>query len=108
MHVAVAVLVALTALFALLGAVGVWLMRDTYQKLHYLTLPCSVATGFLCVAMFVGEKQKQAGGKVVLISAVLFLMNAVVTQATARAAWVRKDGQWPREPPPPAPPEAKG
>lgn len=109
MQAALAILVALAAFFALAGALGVWLMRDVYQKLHYLTLPCSVSVWLLCAAMFVGEKQKQAGAKVVLVGLVLFFMNAVVTQATARAAWVRKDGQWPpREPPPPAPPEAKG
>jgi monovalent cation/proton antiporter MnhG/PhaG subunit len=107
MHAAVATLGALAAFFALAGALGVWLMRDVYQKLHYLTLPCSISVWFLCAAMFVGEKQKQAGVKVVLISLVLFFMNAVVTQATARAAWVRKDGRWPpQKAPPPAPPEA--
>ncbi|HET7787676.1 MAG TPA: monovalent cation/H(+) antiporter subunit G [Myxococcales bacterium] len=108
MHAAVAVLLALTAFFALAGALGVWLMGDVYQKLHYLTLPCSVSVWFLSAAVFVGEKQKQAGAKVVLIGLVLFFMNAVVTQATARAAFVRKDGQWPPRQPPPAPPEAKG
>ncbi|HEY5678168.1 MAG TPA: monovalent cation/H(+) antiporter subunit G [Myxococcales bacterium] len=108
MQAALAILVGLAVFFALAGALGVWLMRDVYQKLHYLTLPCSISVWFLCAAMFVAEKQKQAGAKVVLVGLVLFFMNAVVTQATARAAWVRKDGQWPpREPPPPAPEEAR-
>ena len=103
MQATLTALVALAAFFALAGALGVWLMRDVYQKLHYVALPCSVSAWLLCAAIFVGEKQKQAGAKAVLIALVLFFMNAVVTHATARAAWVRKDGQWPpREPPPEA------
>jgi hypothetical protein len=38
---------------------------------------------------------------VALVALVLFLMNAVVTQATARAVWVRKEGRWPPARPPP-------
>jgi monovalent cation/proton antiporter MnhG/PhaG subunit len=109
MTIAVDVLVALAAFFALVGALGVWLMRDPYQKIHFITLPCSVSAWLIAAAVLVGEKQKQAGVKVVLIALVLFAMNGVVTQATARAMWVRADGRWPpRKPPPPAPPEAKG
>ena len=106
MHAAVAVLIALAVFFALVGALGIWLMRDPYQRLHFITLPCSVSAWLIAVAVLLGEKQKQSGVKVLLIAAVLFAINAVATQATARAAWVRADGQWPpRKPPPPPPPE---
>jgi monovalent cation/proton antiporter MnhG/PhaG subunit len=101
MHVLVAALIALAAFFSLVGAVGVWAMRDPYQRLHYLALPCSVSCWLVAAAVLIGEKQKQAGVKVVLIALVLFAINAVVTQATARAAWVRSDGQWPPRKAPP-------
>jgi hypothetical protein len=68
-----------------------------------------VSAWLIALAVLVAEKQKVAGLKVVLIALVLFFMNAVVTQATARAGWVRAEGQWPpRKPPPPPPPEEKG
>jgi monovalent cation/proton antiporter MnhG/PhaG subunit len=107
--VVIGALLFVAVVFALLGALGVWLMDDAYEKLHYLTLPCSISVWFVSAAVFIGEKQKQAGLKVLLVGLTLFFMNAVVTQATARAVWVRKDGQWPpRKPPPDAPPEARG
>jgi monovalent cation/proton antiporter MnhG/PhaG subunit len=107
MHAVVVTLIALAVFFSLAGTLGVWAMRDPYQRLHYLTLPCSISCWLVAAAVLVGEKQKQAGVKVVLIAIVLFAINAVVTQATARAAWVRVDGQWPPRNAPP-PPETGG
>jgi monovalent cation/proton antiporter MnhG/PhaG subunit len=109
MRAAADVLIGLAVFFCLVAALGTWLMRDAYQKLHYITLPCSISAPLIAAAVLISEKDKVAGVKVVLIALVLFFMNAVVTQATARAGWVRAEGQWPpRQPPPPPPPEAKG
>ena len=108
MQIAAGVLIALAVFFCLVGALGVLRMRDAYQRLHYLSLPCSVAGWLVAGAVLIAEKQKQAGVKAVLIALVLFAINAVVTQATARAAWVRSEGQWPpREAPPRPPPEGR-
>jgi monovalent cation/proton antiporter MnhG/PhaG subunit len=98
------ILVGLAVFFAVIGSVGMWLMRDPYQRLHYITLPCSVSSGLLSVAVLLHDPQKQAAAKVALVAVVLFLMNAVVTQVTARAVWVRKEGCWPPAKPPPSPP----
>jgi len=98
------ILLGLAVFFAVAGAVGMWLMRDPYQRLHYITLPCSVSSGLLTLAVLLHDPQKQAAAKVALVAVVLFLMNAVVTQATARAVWVRKEGSWPPAHPPPQPP----
>jgi multicomponent Na+:H+ antiporter subunit G len=102
---AAAVFVWLAVAFAVVGALGVWLMRDPYQRMHYLTLPAVFSSLFTVVAVFLHEKQKQSGGKVLLAALVLFAMNAVVTHATARAAWVFEHGRWPPEKPPPEPPK---
>ena len=108
MRAAADILIALAVFTSLVGALGVWLMRDAYQKLHYITLPCSISAWLIAGAVLIAEKQKMAGLKTVLIALVLFFMNAVVTQATARAGWVRSEGRWPpREPPPPPPPEGR-
>lgn len=106
MAVIASILLALSVFFAVIGAIGMWLMRDPYQRLHYITLPCSVSSGLLTVAVLLHDPQKQAAAKVALVALVLFLMNGVVTQATARAVWVRKEGCWPPEKPPPAPERA--
>ena len=108
MQATAAVLIALAVLISLAASLGTWLMRDPYQKLHYITLPCSVSAWLIAAAVLIAEKQKVAGLKVLLIALILFFMNAVVTQATARAGWVRSEGQWPpRKPPPPPPPEGR-
>lgn len=100
-----AIVLGIGVFFAAVGALGVWLMRDPYQRLHYLTLPCSVSGGLVTLAVLLDEHQKQAAAKVALITLALFAMNAVVTQATARAVWVRDEGKWPPAQPPPDPPE---
>ena len=96
-------LVYLAAALALLGAIGVWLMRDPWQRLHYITLPAVFSSLLVTIAVFLHDPQKQAGGKVALAALVLVAMNSVVTHATARAAWVSEHGSWPPKEPPPAP-----
>jgi monovalent cation/proton antiporter MnhG/PhaG subunit len=100
MAVIAALFLGLCVFFALAGALGVAVMRDAYQRLHYLTLPCAVSSGLLVLAVLLHEPQKIAAAKVALVALVLFAMNAVVTQATARAIWVRKEGRWPPKDPP--------
>jgi monovalent cation/proton antiporter MnhG/PhaG subunit len=97
------ILVWLAVVFAVIGALGVWLMRDPWQRLHYITLPAVFSSLFITIAVFIHEPQKQAGGKVALAALILFAMNAVVTHATARAAWVYQHGCWPPKDPPPHP-----
>lgn len=94
----VSLLLGLCVFFALAGALGLLVMRDAYQRLHYLTLPCAVSSGLLALAVLLHEPR--AAAKVFLVALVLFAMNAVVTQATARAIWVRKEGRWPPKDPP--------
>ena len=48
-----------------------WLMRDAYQRLHYLTLPCSVSSGLITLAVLLHEPQRQAAAKVAVVALVL-------------------------------------
>jgi multisubunit Na+/H+ antiporter MnhG subunit len=108
MRAATDALIGLAVFVSLAGALGTWVMRDAYQKLHYITLPCSISAWLIAGAVLIAEKQKQPGLKVLLVALVLFFMNAVVTQATAHAGWVRSEGRWPpRKPPSPPPPEGR-
>jgi monovalent cation/proton antiporter MnhG/PhaG subunit len=103
MNVAVDVLLALCVLFALVSAIGLWAMRDPFQRLHFLALPSGFSALFVTVAVLLHDPQKQAALKVAITALVLFAMNAVLTHATARAAWLRAHGRWPPKEPPPAP-----
>jgi len=95
MKVAVDVLLGLAVVVAILSSVGIAVMRDPYQRLHFISPPASVSALLVTVAIFLGEKQKQAGGKAALVAFLLYFMNAVITHATARAHFVREKGTWP-------------
>jgi len=93
--IAVDLLLAFAVFVALLSSIGLLAMRDPYQRLHYVTPPASLCALAVTIAIFLGEKQKQAGGKAALVAFLLYFMNSVVTHATARAHFVREKGEWP-------------
>ncbi len=95
-RVVVDVLLALSVAIALFCSIGMLVMRDPYQRLHFLAPPASLCTVLLAIAVLVGEDDKTAFGKTALIALLLTIMNGVVTHATARAARIReKDrGDW--------------
>ena len=94
-QIAIDALLAIAVVVAVLSAVGLAVMRDPYQKLHFIAPPASLSVLCIVVALFIGEKEKLAAGKAVLISFLLYFMNAVITHATARAHYVREKGTWP-------------
>jgi multicomponent Na+:H+ antiporter subunit G len=98
-QVTIDVLLGIAVLVTVLSAVGLAVMRDPYQKLHFISPPATIATICIVAALFIGEKQKQAAGKAALIAFLLFFMNAVITHATARAHYVREKGVWPPKEP---------
>lgn len=77
---------------ALLCAVGVLLMRDAYERLHYLAPISSVSVMAIAIAILLQEALSQAGIKSIIVALILVLMNSVLTHATARAARVREFG----------------
>ena len=98
-QIAIDVLLGVAVLVTVFSAVGVAVMRDPYQKLHFIAPPASIAAICVVAALFIGEKQKQAAGKAVLVAFLLYFMNAVITHATARAHYVREKGTWPPKEP---------
>ncbi|HEX9107359.1 MAG TPA: monovalent cation/H(+) antiporter subunit G [Longimicrobiales bacterium] len=91
---AVDLLVGAAVLLTLASALGLAVMRDAYQRLHYIAPPATLSSALLTAALLLGEPQKQAGVKAFLVTALLTLMNGVVTHATARAARIRRHGRW--------------
>ncbi|HKU19710.1 MAG TPA: monovalent cation/H(+) antiporter subunit G [Terriglobales bacterium] len=92
--VAVEVLVWATVLTCLVCCLGIALMKNLFERLHYMATVSTVATVALLAAVVIEQGWGQAAIKMSLIVVVLFLMNAVLTHATARAARVRSSGHW--------------
>jgi len=99
MKIAVDILLGLAVVVAVLSSIGIAVMRDPYQRLHFISPPASVSALLVTAAIFFGEKQKQAGAKAALVAFLLYFMNAVITHATARAHFVREKGTWPPKEP---------
>lgn len=94
MITAVAILLAAAAGSALLTALGVLFSRDVYQRLHFLAPAATIGVVSVAAAIVLREGLDQAGIKAILTGVVLFVMNPVLTHATARAARVHQRGRW--------------
>jgi len=92
--IAVEVLVWVAVLTCLICCLGIVVMKDFFERLHYMATVSTVATVALLIAVVIQQGWGQAAIKMSLIVVVLFLMNAVLTHATARAARVRELGHW--------------
>ena len=78
----------------LLSCLGVLVMRDPYDRLHY-TGPAAVLAPVAIAAAVVLEEQLSAAGiKALLVALVLVATNPVLGHATARAARIRQFGEW--------------
>ena len=91
---AVEVLVWVAVATTLVCCLGIVVMKNLYERLHYMATVSTVATVALLAAVVIEQGWGQAAIKMSLIVVVLFLMNAVLTHATARAARVRELGHW--------------
>jgi monovalent cation/proton antiporter MnhG/PhaG subunit len=92
--VAVAVLLVLGVGVELGCAVGVLVMRDAYDRLHYTAPATTLGPLAIAAAIVVQESFSQAGVKAILVALALLVTNPVLTHATARAARVRRHGEW--------------
>jgi monovalent cation/proton antiporter MnhG/PhaG subunit len=76
------------------GTIGVWRMREPTQALHYLSLPATMGTIFLALAVLLETGWGSTTAKTILICLILIGTNSVGTHATARAIRVRQLGHW--------------
>jgi len=91
---AVAALLALGVAVAWLSCLGVLLMPDPYDRLHYTAPASALAPVLIAAAVVVEEGLSAAGVKALLIAFVLVGTNPVLGHATARAARIRQFGEW--------------
>lgn len=93
-ELAVAALLVVGVAVTLLSCVGVLVMRDAYDRLHYTTPAATLAPVAIAVAVVLEERLSAAGIKALLVALVLVVTNPVLGHATARAARVREFGEW--------------
>jgi monovalent cation/proton antiporter MnhG/PhaG subunit len=86
----VVALVSFGVLVELGCCVGVFVMRDAYDKLHYTGPAAIVGPVAFAGAILVQEGVSQAGIKAVLVAVLLIVANPVLTHATGRALYIRQ------------------
>ena len=98
--IAVNVLLALAVAIVLASSVGLLVMRDVYQKIHYLTPAGLVAPIVVGVAVLVQSGLTLDTAETWLALLFLLISGPFLTHATIRAARIRQTGDW-RSPPRP-------
>jgi multisubunit Na+/H+ antiporter MnhG subunit len=92
--VVVAVLLGVAGLSVVISCLGVLVMRDALDRLHF-TAPAGVlAPVAVAVAVLVEEPLSSAGIKAVIVAMLLIVTTPVLSHATARAARIREHGRW--------------
>ena len=87
------VLLAAGGLLELLAVLGMCVMRDVYDRAHYVGLAGfgALLTG---VAILVRESFSLIGDKALLVGVVLVLSGPVLVHATVRSFLIRESGDW--------------
>jgi multisubunit Na+/H+ antiporter MnhG subunit len=84
-----------SAVLIVLGAsVGVLVMRDAYQKLHFVTPAALVAPFLVALAILVQVGVYENTGETFLALFFLMVAGPFVSHATIRAIRVREKGDW--------------
>jgi monovalent cation/proton antiporter MnhG/PhaG subunit len=94
----VEVMLGIAVITGLLCCLGIVIMPDFYERLHYMASVTTVSALCILVAVIIEKGWGQATIKTVLVCIVLLLINAVLTHATARACRVRALGHWTPDP----------
>jgi multicomponent Na+:H+ antiporter subunit G len=93
-ELAVVVLLAFGVGVTLLSCLGVLVMRDPYDRLHYTGPAAVLAPVAIAAAVVLEERLSAAGIKALLVALALVATNPVLGHATARAARIRQFGEW--------------
>jgi multisubunit Na+/H+ antiporter MnhG subunit len=92
------VLLGLAVMVVLGASVGVLVMRDAYQKLHFVTPAALVAPVLVAGAVLAQVGVYENSGETFLACAFMVIAGPFLSHATMRAIRVREKGDWrPRE-----------
>jgi multisubunit Na+/H+ antiporter MnhG subunit len=87
-------LLGLAALIVLASSVGILVMRDPYQKLHYVSPVAVVAPVAVGLAVLVQSGFTENSAQTWLALVFVLAGGPVLTHATIRAARIRAEGDW--------------
>ena len=78
----------------LLCCLGLLLMRDTFDRLHYVSAAGSVGPVLLAAAVIVQESLSTAGLSALVTAVVMVIVGPVLTHVIGRTARIRKYERW--------------
>ena len=88
------VLLALAVLIVISASVGVLVMRDPYQKLHFVTPAALVAPVLVMLAVLVRMGLDENTGETCLALLFMGIAGPFLSHATVRAIRIRDQGDW--------------
>jgi multicomponent Na+:H+ antiporter subunit G len=94
MHLFIDVLLVAGAGAALLSSLGVLIVSDFYDRLHYMGPAGSVGAVAIAMSVLLRTPSSPSGIKVFMVGVLLAVTNSVLTHATARAGRVHQLGDW--------------
>ena len=94
MHIFVDVLLVVGAAAALLSSLGVLIVSDFYDRLHYMGPAGSVGAVAIATSVLLRDSASPAGIKVFMVGVLLAVTNSVLAHATARAGRIHQLGDW--------------
>ena len=88
------ILLGLAATVVLVSSVGILVMRDAYQKLHYVAPIAVVAPVIVALAVLVQSGWTENSGETWLGLLFMVVGGPFLAHATIRAARIREKGDW--------------
>ena len=88
------ILLGLAVLIVLGASLGVLVMRDAYQKLHFVTPAALVAPVLVALAVLAQVGVYENAGETFLALLFMIIAGPFVSHATMRAIRVREKGDW--------------
>jgi multisubunit Na+/H+ antiporter MnhG subunit len=92
--IAADVFLGLAVAVVLISSIGILVMRDAYQKLHYVTPLALLAPLCLGVAVLITSGWSSSSAQAWLTVAFLAIGGPFLSHATMRAARIRATGDW--------------
>ena len=92
-HVIATVLLSLGVLLELFAVLGVLVMRDVYDRLHYVGV-AGYGALLIGISALVRESWSLVGDKALATGAVLVVIGPVLVHTTARSFRTRRRGDW--------------
>ncbi len=83
---------------ALVCSIGVLVMRDAFQRMHFCSPVVCISSFLIAAAVWVEDDDPQSRIKSLLIAVLLLVMNSLLTHATAKAVRIHGRGHWPPRP----------